>query len=100
MSPIGSKHAACVRRIDKLFQRIINHSFIVSIQSPVKIGTQNEPEPDISILKPSPNFYEDQHPGPEDVLLLIEVADSSVSIDKNIKLPRFTLVPNRRILDR
>ena len=89
MSPIGSKHAACVRRIDKLFQRLIDSSFIVSIQNPIEIGTQNEPEPDISILQPSLNFYEDRHPGPKDVLLIIEVADSSVFIDKNVKLPLY-----------
>lgn len=82
---IGSKHASVVRRLEKILERSIGDSIIVSGQNPVHIDDYNEPEPDVALLKPSEDFYAASHPMPEDVLLLIEVSDSTVEYDREIK---------------
>lgn len=89
MSPIGSKHAGHVKRINALLSRLLGNQLIISIQDPVVIGEHSEPEPDIAILRYRDDFYTDRHPRPEDVLLIIEVADSSVDYDREIKIPLF-----------
>ena len=82
MSPIGSKHAACVDRLNHVFARNAGNRAIVRVQSPVQLGEYSEPQPDLAILRPRPDFYAPAHPGPEDVLLLVEVADTSLEYDK------------------
>ncbi len=89
MSPIGSKHAACVKRINALFSSMIGDKAIIGIQDPVSLDDYSEPQPDISILKPSEDFYKDRHPYAEDTLLLIEVADTTVESDTHIKIPLY-----------
>jgi Uma2 family endonuclease len=89
MSPIGSRHAACVRRLDASLTRSIPHLAIVSIQSPIAIDEYSEPEPDVALLKPRDNYYSDRHPRPEDVLLVIEVAETSLEYDRLVKLPLY-----------
>lgn len=87
MSPIGSRHAACVDRLNRLLNRFTNLSAIVRVQSPILLNGNSEPEPDISLLRPRDDFYTGGHPMPDDVLLLIEVADTSVERDLEVKLP-------------
>lgn len=89
MLPIGSKHSGHVNRINAYFTILIGEKAIISIQNPIVIGGHSEPEPDIAILRYRADFYTDQHPRPEDVLLIIEVADSSIDYDREIKLPLF-----------
>ncbi len=86
MSPIGSKHAACVDKIlALLLTKVSSEQLILRIQSPISLDKLSEPEPDITILKPSPNFYAEKHPGPKDILLIIEVSDTSYAYDREIK---------------
>nr|WP_241674388.1 Uma2 family endonuclease [Candidatus Methylobacter oryzae] len=59
---------------------------MVSVQNPLQLGDLSEPEPDFTLLKPNADFYCSRHPNANDVLLLIEVADSSLSFDQNQKL--------------
>ncbi len=87
MSPINHNHAGHVKRINHLFHKLPGFNFIISIQDPIKISNTSEPEPDIAILKPSPDFYTTSHPTPKDILLIIEVADSSLEYDREVKLP-------------
>jgi Uma2 family endonuclease len=82
---IGSKHASVVRRLSKLLERRFGEIVLVSGQNPIHIDEYNEPEPDIALLKPREDFYAEDHPQPRDVLLLIEVADSSVEFDRETK---------------
>jgi Uma2 family endonuclease len=89
MSPIGSRHAACVRRLDAFLNHQAGDLAQVSVQSPVRLNDFSEPEPDIALLKPRDDFYADSHPTPADVLLIIEVADTSVEYDRSIKLPLY-----------
>jgi Uma2 family endonuclease len=61
----------------------------VDTQNPVVLGEDSEPQPDSAILKPRTDFYAGRHPGPEDVLLLVEVADTSAAFDRSVKVPLY-----------
>jgi Uma2 family endonuclease len=88
MTPIGSRHAACVKRLAHLFMQRAG-DFIVSIQDPVRLDQHSEPQPDLAIVNARPDFYRQAHPGPADVRLIIEVADSSAEIDRRDKVPLY-----------
>jgi len=89
MSPTGSRHAGCVARLNALFARRFMDFAIITIQSPVRLNDFSEPLPDVSVLKPRDDFYARSHPTPVDVLLLVEVADSSIRYDKRVKVPLY-----------
>jgi len=89
MSPIGKLHAACVKRLNKGLNRKVGDDAIVSVQDPIRLDDYSEPEPDIALLKPRADFYAQDLPTAEDVLLIIEVADSSVEYDRTVKLPLY-----------
>lgn len=85
MTPIGSSHAACVDKINRFLFELLEDDLIIRVQNPIRLNNHSEPEPDISILKSKADFYASGHPQAEDVLLVIEVADSSLEHDRNIK---------------
>ena len=90
MSPIGSKHAHSVNWLAYLLITLLGGRAWVSVQNPVRLNGHAEPEPDISLLRwRDDDEYQYDHPTPEDVLLLIEVADSSLDTDRNEKLPKY-----------
>ncbi len=89
MSPIGSRRAACVDRLNGLLHRQPGSAFIVRVQSPIALDAYSEPEPDLVLLRPRTDFYADAHPAASDVLLAIEVADTSVDYDREVKLPLY-----------
>lgn len=89
MNPIGSRHAACVGRLTKILERLAGDRAIVWVQNPVQINDYSEPLPDVALLKRRDDFYAQANPQSADVLLIIEVADSSVDYDHNIKLPLY-----------
>ena len=89
MSPIGSKHAAVVDRLTRLLNKIFPGDAIIRSQNPVRLDENNEVEPDISILKYRADDYSQAHPGPQDVLAIIEVADSSLRHDSRVKMPLY-----------
>jgi Uma2 family endonuclease len=89
MSPIGSRHAACVRRLQQLFTRQVGDRALVDVQNPLLLNDRSEPLPDVMLLKPQPDFYAAGHPRPDDVLLVIEVADTSLAYDRDIKVPTY-----------
>jgi Uma2 family endonuclease len=86
MAPIGCNHSGHLNRINKLFTVLTADCADTSVQNPLQLGDLSEPEPDFMLLKPSADFYCSRHPNADDVLLLIEVADSSLSFDQNQKL--------------
>ena len=93
-SPTGSKHASCVSiLIDLLTEiRLLNNlkeDLIIRVQDPISLTDFSEPEPDLALLKYRADFYADMHPTPQDVLLLIEVADSTLETDRKIKAPLY-----------
>ncbi len=89
MHAISSRHSACVMRLNALISKTIGQSALVSVQSPIRLGDRSEPEPDIALLAPKDNFYSDHHPTPDDIYLVIEVSDSSLGYDREIKLPLY-----------
>jgi Uma2 family endonuclease len=89
MSPIGKKHAVCVARLDRLLQRLLSNQAFIWVQSPVRLDNGSEPQPDLAILKLRDDFYEERLPIPEDILLIIEVSDSTIDYDLNIKMPLY-----------
>ncbi len=89
MSPIGSRHAACVKRLNTLLNQQVGHTAIVSVQDPIYIDDFSEPQPNVALLWPRADFYAEEHPRSSDVLLVIEVADTSVELDRNKKLPLY-----------
>jgi Uma2 family endonuclease len=88
MSPIGKAHNACLSRTNRTLIRRISDRAIVYVQNSIVI-LDNEPLPDIAILKPNPTDYADRYATAEDVLLIIEVADSSLAYDQEIKAPKY-----------
>src|SRR5439155_17942404 len=62
---------------------------IVHVQNPVRLSELSEPEPDLALLQPRADYYAAAHPGPDDVLLIVEVADSSVVYDRTVKTPLY-----------
>ncbi|MBK8493536.1 MAG: Uma2 family endonuclease [Saprospirales bacterium] len=89
MSPINHKHAFIV---DQLMQWLILHLHErawVRVQNPVSLDEFSEPEPDLTVAKRKPETFKTAHPRPEDILFLIEVADSSLSKDRLVKLPLY-----------
>ncbi|MGI8550118.1 MAG: Uma2 family endonuclease [Dehalococcoidia bacterium] len=89
MAALGSKHVGCVNRGTAEFSRQCAGHAIVSVQNPVRLGADSEPQPDIMLLRLRSDFYGDAHPGPEDVFLIVEVADSSLGYDRRVKLPLY-----------
>ena len=89
MSPVGNLHIACVHRATTFFTEAFGRRAIVSIQSPLRLSKYTEPLPDVIVLKPVADFYASRKCSPADVLFLVEVSDTTLRYDKNIKLPRY-----------
>ncbi len=88
MSPIGRRHAGRVRFLINLLTRMLaDDEAVIDAQDPVVLGDHSEPQPDVALLKPRADYYVDEHPRPSDVLLLIEVADTSLTYDREVKVP-------------
>src|SRR5215212_3778153 len=89
MNPIGSRHAACVGRLTELLGQLAGGEAIAWVQNPVQVNDFSEPLPDVTLLKRRDDFYAQANPQSSDVLLIIEVADSSVEYDRDIKIPLY-----------
>lgn len=89
MAPIGTRHWSTVTRLDRLLQVAVGERAIVSAQSSFRLDDYSEPEPDVALFKPRADFYAQALPTPADTLLVIEVADSSIRYDRQVKLPLY-----------
>lgn len=87
MSPIGERHSACVMRLSQLLHEGARRRANVSVQGPLRIDERTELQPDLMLLAWRDDFYAARHPGPADVLLLVEVSDTSAFFDRTEKLP-------------
>ncbi|MDG4597268.1 MAG: Uma2 family endonuclease [Candidatus Contendobacter sp.] len=101
MPPIGERHASKTRQLNRLFSLQVGDTAIVDVQNPVMLDAHSEPQPDMVLLKPRPDFYESAHPRAEDVLLLIEVSDSTLRYDRDTKVPLYAKagIPEVWLLD-
>ncbi|MBI4338509.1 MAG: Uma2 family endonuclease [Chloroflexi bacterium] len=86
MAPIGSRHAACVKGLNHLFATQLGGRVVIGIQDPIQASEHSEPQPDVSILRPRSDRYVSAHPTPADIFLLLEVSDSTLAYDRDIKL--------------
>lgn len=89
MSPIGSPHASAVAGLNAYFSASLGNRVLVWVQNPIRLGDRSEPEPDVVLLRPRPDRYRSGHPGPEDILLVIEVADTTLDYDRSVKGPLY-----------
>jgi Uma2 family endonuclease len=89
MSPLGPLHIAIVNRLNKLLMHQVGDDAIISIQNAVQLNDYSEPQPDVALLHPRDDYYALALARPDDILLLIEVADSSLEYDREQKLPRY-----------
>src|SRR5215210_3538728 len=89
MAPIGSSHAACVKALSLLLNQLFGGVLLVSTQDPIRLNDYSEPQPDLALLRWRDDFYRRAHPTAADVLLVIEVADTTVDSDRRIKIPLY-----------
>jgi Uma2 family endonuclease len=101
MTPIGSHHAACVDRLNVLLQRSVDGRGIVRVQGPIRLDAHSEPQPDLSVLALRTDFYASAHPTPSNVLLVVEVAETSARYDRDIKIPLYAraAIPETWLVD-
>ncbi len=90
MSPIGTLHASVVGRLTSVLSRRLGDRAIVWVQNPIQLrAVRSVPQPDLVLLRPQADFYAAMRPGPGDVLLLMEVMDTSAETDRRVKLPLY-----------
>ncbi len=89
MPPIGIPHTSARNRVANRLLLTFGERVILSVQNPVWIGEFSLPQPDIALLRPRADYYASAHPRPEDILLLVEVAESSLPYDRDKKLPLY-----------
>ncbi len=95
MASIGTRHFTCVNALTRLFVRGVGDEAIVSVQNPVRLNESNEPQPDLTVIRN--RDYRESLPGPKDVLLLIEVSDTTLAYDRNVKLPLYARAGIREV---
>ena len=90
ITPIGPPHASVVLRLTQLFSNRVGQHAIVSVQNPIELSIlDSEPQPDLTLLRHRADFYATQHPGPGDILLVVEVMDTSADRDRRLTLPLY-----------
>ena len=89
MTPIGSRHQASVDRLSELFFGQLAGQAVLRVQGPIRLGERSEPQPDLTVLRRRADFYAAAHPAPQDVLLVVEVAETSAMYDREVKVPLY-----------
>lgn len=87
MAPKNMLHATATRRATRCFMKMFSGRAVVSVQDPILLKDFSEPEPDLVLAAPPDEKYLEHHPTPEDIFLVLEIADSSVSYDREKKGP-------------
>lgn len=89
MAPIGLRHAACVSRLEEIFHEMLGRRVNVSVQNPIMLPNNSEPEPDLALFKRREDHYESRRPTEHDALLVVEVTDSALVTDRMDKVPLY-----------
>ena len=89
MPPIGSSHNGLVNHLNRLFTDAVGAAAVVQVQGSVELPRHSQPQPDVALLRPRADFYKRTLPQPEDVLLVVEVADTTLAYDRDVKAPLY-----------
>jgi Uma2 family endonuclease len=89
MAPIDPPHAGCVKTLNRLLSRRAADHAIVSVQDPLVISDRSVPQPDLALLRPRRDDYRRSHPAASDVLLVVEVSDTTLAFDLRTKVPLY-----------
>ena len=89
MAPIGRPHGRRTHRLARLFGRLVPEEVEVSIQSTIRLSDRTAPEPDIALLTPEASLDENNVPSSQGILLIVEIADSSLRTDRTEKALRY-----------
>lgn len=84
-APPGERHASMVDRLSMLLARTAGEKFIVRVQNPLRLSRRSEPQPDVTVLRYRDDYYASGHPGAGDALVVVEIADSSLRLDRDYK---------------
>src|SRR5262249_54420664 len=84
--PIGDPHTGCVNFLNRRLSVLLGDSVLLGIQNPIRLA-DSEPEPDVSVVEPRDDFYRSGKPRPQDIFLIVEVADASLDFDRDVKGP-------------
>src|SRR2546430_17310658 len=104
MSPIGPLHGGVTNYLNQIFSVASKGRWMTAIQNPLRLDDHSEPQPDLALLKPSPDFYRRRHPQPEDVYLLVEVSDASLRseerrVGKSVDLGGRRIIRKKKLND-
>src|SRR5882762_4857856 len=101
MAPIGTGHSGTVTQLGQLLSKAAGELACVLTQQVVRLSDISEPQPDLALVMPRPDFYKKMHPGPRDTFLIIEVSETSLRYDVQIKAPLYALhgVPEFWVVD-
>jgi Uma2 family endonuclease len=86
MAAKGTAHETCISKLLRELVRLLGDSATLRCQSPILLLNNSEPEPDFAIVRNKPDDYLSAHPTPNDVLLVIEISDSTLNYDREVKL--------------
>lgn len=89
MAPIGAPHALMVSRLSRMLNLAVGQDSIVWTQNPIALPSHSEPQPDLALLRPPEDRYRHSLPSAADVLLVVEVADTTLSYDRDVKVPLY-----------
>jgi Uma2 family endonuclease len=101
MAPIGSRHSGLVNRLTHVLVQAVANRAVVSVQNPVRLSRTSEPQPDFAVLKPRADDYQTATPRSDEVLLLVEIAESSLKYDRELKAPLYAAhaIPELWLID-
>lgn len=101
MAAMNEPHISCIIRMNRVFIRELGDAALVSPQCSIRLSNYSEPQPDFVLLRYRDDFYADAMPGPEDILLIVEVADTSFAHDRDRKIPRYAAagIPEAWLVD-
>lgn len=88
MAPIGIRHARCVNNLTRIFSRLADEA-LLQVQNPIRLNPASEVQPDVTLLRLRDYSKDQHHPGPEDVLLIVEVSDTTLLWDRREKVPLY-----------
>ena len=89
MSPIGPFHGGVTDYLNEIFSAAAKGRWRTRVQNSLRLDDHSEPQPDLVLARPTPDYYRKRHPRPEDVFLLVEVSDSTLEADQENKLPAY-----------